>query len=97
MPRGVTLRCLRVKGRELPGECLPQGRLRQPCLGLKSDVGAELENASAAIVIRGNVGKAQGASGADATAIDKTAWSTPIRMVEDVQGLGLEGKPKSFR
>lgn len=62
--------------------------------GLESNVGAKLEDACATVVVCGHIGKAHGARGSDVRAVNKTTWSSPVRMVEDVQGLGLEGKPK---
>src|ERR1700746_1920379 len=74
----------------------PQGRFRQPCLGLESDVGAELKDTRAAIIVRGDVGKAHWTGCADARIGYKATRSAPVLMVEQIQCFGLEGKPKSL-
>ena len=67
----------------MPGECLPQGRFWQPCLGLESNVGAKFDESW-------SVNVADGPSGAKARGLNARCRVRPVGVVEYIQEFALE-------
>ena len=66
----------------------PQGRFRQPCLGLKSDVRSQLDDTRTVKVARPGMSEVRGA--------DARVRIGKVRMIENVQEFTLQAELKAF-